>query len=106
MHLRGVILSFVTDAQRRARAVFLRTEAPVKASIRLVFPSAVVLLSLLSSGCAAGASGGLHAPRLVRERMVFADEGTVRTAGSLATTLEHRAERARVRVMWRVNAIR
>jgi hypothetical protein len=105
MHGRGGILSLDTDAQRRGRASSQPTEVTVKASIRLVSLLAGVLLSL-STGCAAGTPAGSTVPRLVRERMVLADESTPRATVSLAAALEHRPERGRVVFARRVNVSR
>lgn len=105
MRGRGGILSLDTDAQRRGRASSQPTELTVKASIRSVPLLAGVLLSL-STGCASATPAGPTAPRLVRERMVLADETTGRPAVSLAAPLEHRPERARVTLVRRVNVSR
>ncbi|HEX3344550.1 MAG TPA: hypothetical protein VHS09_08240 [Polyangiaceae bacterium] len=66
----------------------------MKASIRLVFVVAVLVLTSLSAGCAAGTPLPYTAPRVVRERLVLADEEIARSSGSLAVAPSHRVERA------------
>jgi len=67
----------------------------VKASIRLVPLLLAGALLSFSTGCAAGAPAGPTVPRLVRERIVLADESAPHSSVPLAVPLEHRPEPGR-----------